>query len=79
MGGLLSKFLTDKQAENQGVWVAYEDAVNDDGTYNQNKVNINKSNTLISNSVSLTTTNTRKSMKNLLTCILTKFLLIGVM
>ena len=33
MGGLLSKFLTDKQAENQGVWVAYEDAVNDDGTY----------------------------------------------
>jgi hypothetical protein len=33
MGGLLGKFLTDKQAENQGVWVAYEDAVNDDGTY----------------------------------------------
>lgn len=33
MGGLLSKFLTDKQAEKIGVWVEYTSVVNDDGTY----------------------------------------------
>lgn len=33
MGGLLSKFLTDKQAEKIGVWVEYSSVVNDDGTY----------------------------------------------
>lgn len=33
MGGLLSKYLTDKNAEKTGVWVTYSDLVNDDGTY----------------------------------------------
>ena len=33
MGGLLSKYFTDKNAEKAGVWVEYTDLVNDDNTY----------------------------------------------
>lgn len=33
MGGLLAKYLTDKNAEKSGVWVTYTELMNDDNTY----------------------------------------------
>lgn len=38
MGGLLSKYKTNKNSEASGVWVTFEDAVNDDGTKPEFKV-----------------------------------------